>query len=208
LQREASAAAVAILRNHKPSEALLTKHAQWHEQRRRVESALRDTIAKDTKDIASRMYLADLMELQGKYDEVEKLCREVLKESDTNLVALNNLAWLLGQKADQAAEALPLIERAIETHGPRPELLDTRAIVHLNLGSTDKALRDLERVVNEAPTPMRLFHLSRVYEKARNSTQALAMLRQANEQGLTLQQLHPAEQAEYQRVITELGKRQ
>ena len=60
----------------------------------------------------------------------------------------------------------------------------------------------------EAPTPTRLFHLSRAYERSRNPTSALAMLRQANEQGLTLQQLHPMEQAEYQRVMTELGKRQ
>ena len=64
----------------------------------------------------------------------------------------------------------------------RPELVDTRAIVQLNLGNVDKALRDMERVVNEAPTPMRLFHLSRAHERARNATAALAMLRQANEQ--------------------------
>jgi tetratricopeptide (TPR) repeat protein len=157
--------------------------------------------------VRARLHLADLMELQGKYDQVEKLCRDVLKESDTNLVALNNLAWLLGQKTDPA-EALKLIERAIARYGPRPELLDTRAIVQLNLGNVDKALLDLERVVNEAPTPTRLFHLSRAYEKSRNTASAVAMLRLANEQGLTLQQLHPVEQAEYQRVSAELGKRQ
>ena len=132
----------------------------------------------------------------------------MLKESETNLVALNNLAWLLGQKPDTAAEALTLVERAIGTYGPRPELLDTRAIVQLNLGEVEKSLRDLERVTNEAPTPMRLFHLSRAYERSRNTTSALAMLRQANEQGLTLRQLHPAEQVEYQRLTTELSKRQ
>lgn len=200
---EATAAAIAILRTNKPSEALLTKHTEWQQQRVRVETRLRDA-----KDVPSRLHLADLMELQGKYDEVEKLCREVLKVNDSNLVALNNLAWLLGQKADHAAEALTLIERAIDKFGPRPELIDTRAIVHLNLGHTDKALRDLERVVNEAPTPTRLFHLSRAYERSRDARSALAMLRQANEQGLTMQQLHPVEQAEYQRVSAELGTRQ
>jgi Tfp pilus assembly protein PilF len=208
LVAEANAAAVAMLRTNKPSEALHTKFAQWQEQRRRVETSLRDAFVKNPKDVTSRLHLADLRELQGKYDEVEKLCCEVLKEQDTNLVALNNLAWLLGQKADTAAEALTLVERAIGKYGPRPELLDTRAIVQLNLGNVEKALRDMERVVNEAPTPTRLFHLSRAYERARNTTSALAMLRQANEQGLTLQQLHPVEQAEYQRVSAELGKRQ
>jgi cellulose synthase operon protein C len=205
---EANAGIISILRMNMPSEALHTKHAEWREQRRRVETSLRDAFTKNPKDVTSRLHLADLMELQGKYDEVEKLCREVLKEQDSNIVALNNLAWLLGQKTDTAAEAMKLIERAIEQYGPRPELVDTRAIVHLNLGNTDKALRDMERVVNEAPTPTRLFHLSRAHERARNATAALATLRQANEQGLTLHQLHPVEQAEYQRVTAELGKRQ
>jgi hypothetical protein len=103
---------------------------------------------------------------------------------------------------------LTLIQKAIDKYGPRPELLDTRAIILLNKGDVEHSLRDMERVVNEAPTPTRLFHLSRGYERARNTTSALAMLRQANEQGLTPNQLHPAEQAEYQRVTNELNKRQ
>ncbi len=207
LFHDANAAAVAILRVNKPSEALFTKHAQWQEQRRRVESFLRDAVAKDAKNTSSRLHLADLMELQGNHGDVEKLCREVLKEAPTNLVALNNLAWLLGQKADTAAEALPLIERALEKYGPRPELVDTRAVAQLHLGNYEAALRDLERVVNEAPTPARLFHLSVAFEKSKNIPSAVATLRRANDLGLTMQQLHPAEHAEYQRVTAALGKR-
>ncbi len=109
--------------------------------------------------------------------------------------------------APSEAEALTLIQHAIDQYGPRPELLDTRAIVQLNLGSVAPALHDLERVVNEAPTPTRLFHLSRAHEKARNLPSALASLRQANAQGLTPDQLHPAERVEYRRVSAELTKR-
>ena len=132
---EADRIAVAILRTNKPSESLVTKHSQWLEQRRRVEASLREAFTKDPKDVSSRLHLADLMELQGKYGEVEKLCRDVLKVNDTNLVALNDLAWLLGQKSDTAAEALTMIDFTIGKYGPRPELLDTRAIVQLNLGN-------------------------------------------------------------------------
>lgn len=208
LENEAIALTVEIVRINKPSEALITLHTQWQAQRDRVETMLRGTIARNPKEIPARLHLAGLMEMHGKYAEVEKLCREVLKENDTNLVALNNLAWLLGQNPLQTAEALTLIGRAIDRYGPRPELLDTRAIVLLNKGDIEPAVRDLERVVGEAPTPMRLFHLSRAYERSRNVTAALAMLRQANEQGLTLSHLHPAEQTEYQRVTAALGKRQ
>lgn len=204
---EANAAVVAILRTNKPSEAQPTKFDHWAKQRQRVESSLREAMQKDPKDAPVRLHLADLMEMQGKYDDVEKLCREVLKENENNLVALNNLAWLLGQKSNTAAEALTLIERAVAKYGQRPELLDTRAIVQLNLGRIEPALRDLQRVVNEAPTPTRLFHLCRVQERARNIPSAQAALRQANDLGLTAQQLHPVEQAEYQRVTSELARR-
>jgi len=205
---DANATAVAILRHNKPSEAQPTKFDHWQRERQRVESSLRDGLAKDPKNVSMRLQLADLMELQAKYDQVEKLCREVLQQEENHLVALNNLAWLLGQKTNQAAEALTLINRAIDKYGPRAELLDTRAIIHLNLGNTEQSVKDLERVVSEAPTPTRMFHLSRAYEKSRNNASALAHLRQANEMGLTMQQLHPVEQAEYQRVSAELNRRQ
>jgi tetratricopeptide (TPR) repeat protein len=205
---EANATAVAILRMNKPSEAQPTKFDQWQKQRERVEEVLREAMNKDAKDSTARLHLADLMELQGKYDEVEQLCREVLKQNEDHLVALNNLAWLLGQRTTTATEALALIDRAIAKHGQRPELLDTRAVALLNLGRIEAALRDLERVVNEAPTPTRLFHLCRAYERSQNIASAQATLRQANESGLTSQHLHPIEQAEYQRVAAALAKRQ
>jgi cellulose synthase operon protein C len=205
---EADSAAVAIIHANKPSEAQPTKFAQWQKERVRLETSLRAALQKEPKDIPLRMQLAELMEMQGKYDEVEKLCRAALKDDAGNLVACNNLAWLLAHRPDQAAEALTLVNSAIERFGLRPELLDTRAVALVNLGNLEPALRDLERVVNESPTPMRLFHLSRAHERSHNANLALAYLRQANEMGLTPQQLHPAEQAEYQRVTADLIKRQ
>ena len=207
LQTEANATAVAILRMNRPSEGQPTKYDQWLKERQRVESLLREAMQMNPKDLAARLHLADLMELQGNYKEVEQLCREVLAQNEDHLVALNNLAWLLAQKTATAAEAVSLIERAVAKYGPRPELLDTRAVAELNLGRIEPALRDLERVVNEAPTPTRLFHLCRAYERSKNVTSAQAALRQANEAGLTLQHLHPVEQAEYERVAAVLSRR-
>jgi len=205
---EANITAVGILGANKPSEAQPTRFQRWQTERDRVETSLRSALQKDPKDIPLRLHLASMMELQGNYAEVETLCRDVLKDNGNHLVALGNLAWHLGQKPATAKEALRLIEHAIALYGPRPELLDTQAIVHLNLGNTKESLRVLERVVNEAPTPIRVFHLCRAYERTRNVASAQAMLRQSHVQGLAPHQLHPAEQAEYQRVSAELGKRQ
>ena len=60
-----------------------------------------------------------------------------------NVVALNNLAYLLALNGGSQAEALALIQRAIDQAGPDPEMLDTRALVYLKGGQADRAGKDL-----------------------------------------------------------------
>lgn len=207
LDVEANAAAVAILCTNKPSEAQPTSYQAWRREFDRVEADLRESLKSNAKEPSIRLFLANLMELQGRYDEVERLCRDVLRDHDTNLVALNNLAWLLSQRPTPPEEALSLIERAIAKYGLRPELRGTRAIVLLNMGKPADALQDMQRVVEEEPTATRYFYLTRAHAKLKNATVAQTTLRRANEMGLTLQQLHPVEQAEFRRVSSELGLR-
>ncbi len=198
----AHGSAVAILRSARHEDDA----PSWRTEVTRVEGWLRAAATKDTRRIATRLQLADLMDLQGRADEVEKLCREVLAQDANNLVALNNLAWQLGQRPGRADEALTLIGRAIEKYGPLPELLDTRAVIHLSLGKSEQSLADLERVVKDAPTPGRYFHLSRAHQQAKNQPSALAALQRANELGLSVQQLHPLEHAAYREMLAEQRK--
>src|SRR5207253_903230 len=104
------------------------------------------------------LQLADLRDLEGRLPEAEALYRQVLDRQPRNVVALNNLSWMLAQKPDRSAEALPLIDRAIETSGPVAELLDTRSTVYLALGRGDRAVADLEAATQDAPTATRYFH--------------------------------------------------
>jgi tetratricopeptide (TPR) repeat protein len=202
---EALGSAVAILRAGKPAETERNRLTAWQEQANRLEARFRAALLKnDAGATPTRLLLADMMELQGRFDEVEKLCRRVLKDESGNLVALNNLAWLLAQQAGKAEEALTLITQAIEKYGPRPELLDTRAVVYLNLGKYEQSVEDLQKVVSEAPTPARYFHLSRAQHQAKKQPEALAALRRADELGLTPLQLHPSEREVYRQVVSEL----
>jgi cellulose synthase operon protein C len=203
---EARGSALAILRAGKPAEEAARLHADWQEQEGRVEKWLRAALARNPKHITTRLQLADLMDLQGQVAEVEKLCRAALAQDPYNLVALNNLAWFLAQRGDRAAEGLDLIERALEKYGPRAELLDTRAVVYLQLGKCAQSLADLQKVLGEAPTPARYFHLSRAHYQAKDRPSALAALQRANELGLTAQQLHVSERGAYQQAMAELKK--
>jgi tetratricopeptide (TPR) repeat protein len=157
------------------------------------------------------LHLADLYDLRGRYAEAEKLYAKVLEEGNepTNVVALNNRAWLLAHREGRASEALASIQKAIDGIGQRADLLDTRGLVYLKLGDAEKALTDLKEAAAEAPTPTRLFHLAKAYNETRDQARARQIIEQAQgmvkSSGKTLTTaVHPTEQEECHRLLAEL----
>ncbi len=193
---QVTTAAAVALRGNQPTEA----------QCQRVEGWIKDALARQPGATVLKLHLADLHEIRGRYQDMEAIYRGVLKEEPQNVAALNNQAWLLAQSDDRAAEALPLINRAIDLMGPRVELLDTRGLVQLKLGRADLAVGDLERVTSEGPTASRWFHLACAYRQAHNADAARRAFRRARELGLQLDQLHPLERGHLGPVFEVLGK--
>ena len=75
---------------------------------------------------------------------METLYREAMGRSPNDIQALNNLAWLLAFQAGKEPEALKHIDRAIAIVGEDPSLLDTRAVIYLNMGKHEQALQGPE----------------------------------------------------------------
>src|SRR5262245_30521124 len=101
----------------------------------RVERRLQEAMQKAPRQSASAFLqqLAALRNLQGRYDEAEKLFRQVIDQDKDNLVALNNLVWLLAMQTGRPAEAKTLIDQGIARAGRLPTLLDTRGTVYLKM---------------------------------------------------------------------------
>src|SRR4029078_2623677 len=100
------------------------------------------------------------------------------------------------------AEALTLINRAIDLVGPQGELLDTRAVVHLAMKRTELATQDFVEAIRETPTTSRyLFHLAQAHRLANNPDAARTALQQAKTSGLDLKDLHPLERQRDQHLI-------
>jgi tetratricopeptide (TPR) repeat protein len=186
-------------------EALLRAMDKADEQRDRVQAWLLDAIAKNPKLPVLKMHLADLYDLRGEYDRAEAQYREVLKDEPGNVVALNNLAWLLSHKTGQGKEALKYIDAAVNGMGRRADLLDTRGEVELALGDAAAALTDFAEAISDAPTGPRLFHLARAQYEARDRDAAVRTLQRARTDfGLQPSSLHPTEQQIYQTLLNEL----
>jgi tetratricopeptide (TPR) repeat protein len=190
-------ASVAVLRAATPSQ----------EQCDRVERWLTDAMQKHPAETALLLQMADLCDLQGRYQEAELLYRRVLERDAANALALNNLAWLLTQHAGNTVEALPMINRAIELLGKRPELLDTRATVFLVMGRSDLAVADLEELAADQPTAPRYLQLARAHRLANNPAAAAKAYRQAKDAGLEMAQFHPLERSTLRKTIDELEQR-
>jgi tetratricopeptide (TPR) repeat protein len=137
--------------------------------------------------------LAELHALRQDFAIAEQLYRDVLKADPKNLVALNNLAWILAPRVDVAAEALRFADRAIELHGATGEILDTRARILISLGQYDRAIADLTDAINQAPTPLRYFHLALAQWKMSKSDDAVKTFREGRARGLDSKAIHPSD---------------
>jgi len=151
--------------------------------------------------------LAELRERQGHFQEAEALYRQDIDQGHDEVVALNNLAWLLALRNEKGNGALDLINRAIARRGPIAELLDTRGVVCMKMGDSQHAIEDLERATNLDPTGPKYFHLAQAYLQAGDKTAAAQNLAKTQAKGLEPDLLHPLERTAYQQVLTELGKK-
>jgi tetratricopeptide (TPR) repeat protein len=170
----------------------------------KVEAWLKQAIDADPKSPSLLIYLADLKDVQGQFQEQEALYRRLLERDPNHALALNNLAWLLAHRPGGATEALTLINRAIATAGPRTELLDTRAYVLVEMGQPDQSIRDLQAVTAETSAPASYLRLAWAHQRAGNRPAAQAALKQARGKGLEVTQLHPLDRKAFQKVVEEL----
>jgi tetratricopeptide (TPR) repeat protein len=176
-------------------------------QRQRVEHRLESALRDHPDSMSLAVSLAILRNLQERYPEAETLYRQVLARNGRDIVALNNLAWLLALKQAKGAEALDLLKQAIEIVGPLPDLRDTRAVAYLALGRNDLAVEDLKEAVAASPTPRTYFHLAQAQQLAGNRAAAAAALQQAQAAGFDADALHPLERPAYQKLRSELARR-
>jgi tetratricopeptide (TPR) repeat protein len=131
----------------------------------------------------------------GRWQEAERLYREILARDAHYVMALNNLAVLLALEGKQGGESLRLVEEAIQLSGPQAPLLDTRGMEYLALGKLPQAIESLEAASAESPVPVHLFHRAVAYLRADRPKVAASSLREAIDGGLKPEQLHPLERS-------------
>jgi tetratricopeptide (TPR) repeat protein len=171
----------------------------------RVESRLEEAMRKQPRSISLRFNLATLQTLRGQYAEAEALYRRICEEDTSKDGPRNNLAWLLAVAEGKGEEALSEIAQAIDVAGPRPSLLDTRALAYMATGRSDLAIKDLEAATAVArPSPEMYLHLAQARLMAKDRKGADVALQKAKVSGLNTESLHPLERKAYERLLGDL----
>lgn len=172
-----------------------------------VQSGLQDEA--NTQQI--KLLLAEVYDLQGRYPEVMKTYREILDSKQANAyqkaLVKNNLAFILALTSEQsnnAAEALKMIEEAIQVMGPTSDLLDTRGLAYLGQGKAKQAIADLRTSIVDGPSANKYFHLALAEKQGGNVDAARAALAKSQEMGSDVNQLTAVEKKKLEQLEAQL----
>ena len=148
----------------------------------RVSSRLEEAVAEGEQAASSGVLagLAAIREMQGRCPEAEALYRLSVTRNDHDPGPINNLACLMSLKNGKSPAALEMINSAIARFGPDPELLDTRAVVHLTNGRPDLACDDLNEAIIVSPSATKYFHRAQAYLRAGRRDDALSDIKMMN----------------------------
>ncbi len=151
--------------------------------------------------------IAAIRVMQQREDDAALLLEEVLEKNPDDVLTLNNLATILGERPGRQAAARDYIDRAIAISGENPLLLDTKAVIHLEVGNPREAAKVLQQVAAmPRPDPRALFHLAIAYDQTGDGTRAKEALSRAVSLGLDSQILTSKDRQQRERLRDKLGQ--
>jgi tetratricopeptide (TPR) repeat protein len=143
--------------------------------------------------------IADMWLAQKKSSKAIDAYKKIVKLKPNDVVALNNLAILLGEQPDGTLEALSLIDQAIRIAGKQPLLLDSKAAILMLANRFDEAIPILEVAASATNDPRVVFHLYQALLKGGRDEEALRVKSKVDPVELRKSILTPDDQAALQK---------
>jgi len=145
---------------------------------------LGEVVTADPKNVGALLLSARAQEAVGAHTAEVATYRMVLSVDQSNLIALNNLAYVLA--ADDPDEALKLAQQAAEKAPDSPNVQDTLGWIYYRKGLYSMAVRYLKTAVDKETTPRRQFHLGMSYLKVGDQMTGQKIVRDALQKDPTL----------------------
>ena len=136
-----------------------------------------DRAMPDTVEV--KYELAMLNERRGRFDELERLLRQVIALDPSHAHAYNALGYTLADRNERLPEAQGLIKHALSLAPDDPFILDSMGWVEYRLGQSDSAVQYLTRAYAQRPEADIGAHLAEVLWSQGNRDRATELLREA-----------------------------
>jgi putative PEP-CTERM system TPR-repeat lipoprotein len=118
---------------------------------------------------------------------------EILSKDENNVVALNNLAWLL--RDENPEKALEFSERAAKSAPGSANVMDTHAFLLLKNNELERAKRSIERALAKAPNnPTMKYHDAMIDAASGNQASAISNLQTLLAEGVDFPEKSDAEE--------------
>ena len=128
-------------------------------------------------EMASDIYTAmgDLLQERGEIEEACSCYEAAMQYTPTDLLLLNNYAYLLAQEGSELAKAEQMSRRTVEAEPDNATYLDTYAWVLYKLERYDEALTHIERAIiaDAQPSDVLYEHAGDIIYRLGNKPQAL-----------------------------------
>ena len=181
-----------------------------NEGSRVAEELLRCVLKQDAKSTAAMVRLGVLLQTTGRPAEAVTVYQRVLELQPDNLVAINNLSWILCEEQGQPMEALELTQRGLAKAPDYVDLIDTRGMAYYRLGRYNEAIQDFNRCISLYPTRAPAiaashFHLGKCLADLGEKNKAIEQLNKAIELNRELGALGGVEIIEARRLLGQLS---
>jgi tetratricopeptide (TPR) repeat protein len=121
------------------------------DSRKTAEKILRMILNKDSNCFEAMSVLATLLQITERPGESAELYQKILTLQPDNVIAINNLAWIMCEEQGNFRQALDLTERGLKIEPNYIDLIDTRGVVYYRLGEFNKAIQDFTTCIKLYP---------------------------------------------------------
>ena len=146
-------------------------------KREAAQRVIADVLQREPGNIGAHLLFAAIAETESNTAQAIAHYRAVVEIDDKNLLALNNLAYLLAPGDPNSA--LNYAQKALGVAPDNATVQDTLGWIYCRKGIYPSALHYLKASVDKEPTPRRRFHLAIAYIKSGDSNRGQPLLGQA-----------------------------
>jgi tetratricopeptide (TPR) repeat protein len=137
-----------------------------------------DDLRAQAAGLSAHVLLGNLDQASGDFAKAMEHYRRVVEMDSQNVMALNNLAYLLADYANQPDEAMLYAQRAKDLDPKSPDVADTLGWALYRKGIYQSAVQGLEAAGADG-SPRLKYHLAMAYLKAGDSTKGRQVLQEA-----------------------------